>query len=72
MSPYRGEQDPQKRIYCFFMDFQKPFETIPWAKLMQELEAKGVPVDMEYEIYALWIRERKSALSQCGEHNLRE
>ena len=39
---------------------------------MQQLEAFGVPVDMQYDIYALWIRVRKSAISQFGEHNLRE
>ena len=35
-----------KRIHCCFMDFQKAFDTVPCARLMQQLEALGVPTDM--------------------------
>ena len=32
---------------------QKALNTEQSAQLMQQLETEGVPVDMEYEIYAL-------------------
>ena len=43
-----------KRIYCCFVDFRKAFDTVPRARLMQRLEALGVPIDMQWGIYALY------------------
>ena len=42
-----------KRIYCCFVDFRKSFHTVPRARLMHLLEALGVPIDMQWGIYAL-------------------
>ena len=44
----------EKRIYCCFVDFRKAFDTVPRARLMQRLEALGVPIDMQWGIYALY------------------
>ena len=40
-----------KRIYCCFVDFRKAFDTVPRARLMQRLEALGVPTMGNYELY---------------------
>ena len=36
------------------MDFRKAFDIVPRARLMQRLEALGVPTDMQWGIYALY------------------
>ena len=36
------------------MDIGKTFDIVPRARLMQPLEALGVPTDMQWGIYALY------------------
>ena len=43
-----------KRNYCFFVDFSNAFNIVPHVQLMQQLEALGVPIDMQWGIYALY------------------
>ena len=52
-----------KRIYCCFVDFRKALDTVLLVRLKQQLEDIGVPVDMQWGIYALYKIARRSLSS---------
>lgn len=41
-----------KQIYCSFVDFRKPFDTVPRVRLMRRLQEIGVPIEL---IWGLWL-----------------
>ena len=53
-----------KKIYCYFVDFQNNFGIVPRARLMQRLEALGVPTYMQSGTYASMNPCQKSAVLQ--------
>ena len=58
------------RYLLLLCGFQKAFDTVLNPHFMQQLEALGVPVDMQQGIYALYESVSKNATSQvvrgCG------
>ena len=52
------------RYLLLLCGFQKAFDTVLNTKLMQQLEALGVLVDMQQGIYALYESVSKNATSQ--------
>ena len=48
------------------MDFRKAFDIVPRARLMQRLEALGVPTDMQWGIYALYESVSRKVRSSKG------
>ncbi len=44
----------KQKIYCCFVDFRKAFDTVPRARLMQRLQALGIPMEIQWGIYALY------------------